>query len=111
MPAFPPQFFGRARGWSPSLRIDRLDGSVPPFGSLVRSHPALDCDWDALRRAEFPVAERWAYFDHAAVAPLTRRAGDTLRAWADDVERHGVIHWPAWEAKLGTIRRQVAALI
>ena len=44
-------------------------------------------DWDALRRAEFPVAERWAYFDHAAVAPLPRRSGDALRAWADEQEQ------------------------
>ena len=32
-----------------------------------------DMDWDALRRSEFPVTGRWAYFDHAAVAPLPRR--------------------------------------
>ncbi len=54
-------------------------------------------DWDALRTSEFPVAERWAYLDHAAVAPLPRRAGDVLRAWADDQERNGVVHWPDWE--------------
>jgi hypothetical protein len=33
-------------------------------------------DWDTLRQAEFPVAARWAYFDHAAVAPLPRRDGE-----------------------------------
>ena len=27
-------------------------------------------DWNALR-AEFPVTRRWAFFDHAAVAPLS----------------------------------------
>ena len=37
-------------------------------------------DWDAIRTAEFPVAERWAYFDHAAVAPLPRRSGAMIRA-------------------------------
>src|SRR5258705_203457 len=44
--------------------------------------------------AEFPVAARWAYFDHAAVAPLPRRAGDVLRAWAEDQEQNGVVHLP-----------------
>lgn len=68
-------------------------------------------DWDALRRAEFPVAERWAYFDHAAVAPLPRRSAATIRAWADDQERNGVIHWPDWERKLERTRRDLARLI
>ncbi len=53
-------------------------------------------DWDALRRREFPVADHWAYFDHAAVAPLPRRSGQALRRWVDDQERNGVVHWPEW---------------
>lgn len=68
-------------------------------------------DWEALRRQEFPVGERWAYFDHAAVAPLPRRAGDVLRAWTDAQERDGVVAWPNWERKLETIRGDVARLI
>src|SRR4051794_39585273 len=68
-------------------------------------------DWDALRRAEFPVAGRWAYLDHAAVAPLPRRSGDVLRAWADDQEKNGVVHWPDWERKLETLRDGAARLI
>ncbi|HMB08697.1 MAG TPA: aminotransferase class V-fold PLP-dependent enzyme [Isosphaeraceae bacterium] len=68
-------------------------------------------DWDALRRAEFPVAERWAYFDHAAVAPLPRRSGAILRAWADDQERNGVVHWPDWERRVEAIRAGAARLI
>jgi selenocysteine lyase/cysteine desulfurase len=68
-------------------------------------------DWDALRRDEFPVAEQWAYFDHAAVAPLPRRSGAALRAWAEDQENHGVVHWPSWERRLEDIRGNVARLI
>ncbi len=68
-------------------------------------------DWDALRRSEFPVTERWAYFDHAAVAPLPRRSGDILRAWADDQERNGVVHWPDWERKLEATRSRIAQLL
>ena len=30
----------------------------------------VSTDWDAFRR-QMPVTERWAYFDHAAVAPLS----------------------------------------
>lgn len=68
-------------------------------------------DWDALRAAEFPVARRWAYFDHAAVAPLPRRSGDVLRAWAEEQENHGVVHWSAWERELEAIRADLARLI
>ncbi|SIO08669.1 Selenocysteine lyase/Cysteine desulfurase [Singulisphaera sp. GP187] len=68
-------------------------------------------DWESLRAAEFPITERWAYFDHAAVAPIPRRTGNVLRAWADDQEQNGVIHWLDWERKLGTTRRQIAELI
>jgi selenocysteine lyase/cysteine desulfurase len=68
-------------------------------------------DWDALRKAEFPVSEHWAYFDHAAVAPLPRRSGDALRVWAEDQQHHGVVHWPLWERRLEEIRCNVARLI
>lgn len=68
-------------------------------------------DWDALRRDEFPVTERWAYFDHAAVAPLPRRSGDILRAWAKEQEDNGVVNWPDWEQKLQGLRRGIAGMI
>ena len=57
----------------------------------------MEYDWDGLRATEFPVTRRWAYLDHAAVAPLPRRSGDALRAWAEEQENNGVVHWPAWE--------------
>jgi selenocysteine lyase/cysteine desulfurase len=68
-------------------------------------------DWDALRAAEFPVTEHWAYFDHAAVSPLPRRSGQAMRAWVEEQEQNGVVHWPEWEKKLDGIRRNVARLI
>lgn len=68
-------------------------------------------DWDALRAREFPVAERWAYMDHAAVAPLPRSSADVVRAWATDQERNGVVHWLDWEAKLKTGKANIARLV
>ena len=68
-------------------------------------------DWARLRAEEFPVAERWAYFDHAAVAPLPRRSGDVLREWAAHQERNGCVFWPEWERKLEANRVQLARLI
>ncbi len=68
-------------------------------------------DWDGLREREFPVTERWAYFDHAAVAPLPRRSGEAIRAWVDDQEWNGVLHWPAWGRKVEQARVDSARLI
>jgi cysteine desulfurase / selenocysteine lyase len=68
-------------------------------------------DWDAIRRAEFPVAERWAYFDHAAVCPLPRRSRDRLLEWADEQVAQGVVGWPKWENKVEEVRRVAARLI
>ena len=67
--------------------------------------------WDELRVTEFPVARRWAYLDHAAVAPLPRRSGDALRAWTLEQEENGVVNWPAWEDKLEAIRDRIASLL
>jgi cysteine desulfurase/selenocysteine lyase len=68
-------------------------------------------DWDGLRRREFPVVGRWAYFDHAAVAPLPRRSGEAIRAWVADQERNGVVNWPAWGKKVEETRGDLARLI
>lgn len=58
-----------------------------------------------------PVAERWAYFDHAAVAPLSGPARDAMAAWTADVAENGDAHWPTWAAKLEECRRRGAALV
>ena len=67
--------------------------------------------WDTIRQHEFPIARRWAYFDHAAVAPLPRRAGDALRAWIAEQEENGVVNWPVWEEKVEILRDRVALLV
>lgn len=66
--------------------------------------------WQALR-AQMPVARRWAYFDHAAVAPLSGPAHDTLCAWAADNAENGDAHWPTWSRRVEQVRRQGATLI
>src|SRR5262249_10455354 len=67
-------------------------------------------DWTALR-AEFPVTQRWAYFDHAAVAPITRRARQAMADWAQDVADNGHVNERAWNQRIEEIRRQFARLL
>jgi selenocysteine lyase/cysteine desulfurase len=40
-----------------------------------------------------PSAQKWAYFDHAAVSPLTRPAADALRAWTENILANGDTNW------------------
>lgn len=62
-------------------------------------------------RAQMPVAEKWAYFDHAAVAPLSGPACNALKTWADEITTGGDTLWPTWSKKLETTRTQTAKLI
>jgi cysteine desulfurase / selenocysteine lyase len=71
----------------------------------------MGTDWDSLRESEFPVTRRWAYFDHASTAPLPRRSGDVLRAWAEEQECNGVVGWPDREQRVEGIRTQAARLL
>jgi len=67
-------------------------------------------DWDALRR-EMPVTERWAFFDHAAVAPLTARAVKAMREWSEDLLANGHVNEPRWVARIEEVRKLAARLI
>jgi selenocysteine lyase/cysteine desulfurase len=67
-------------------------------------------DWSSLRQ-EFPVTDRWAYFDHAAVAPLSRRAQQVMNAWAADVTENGEVYEPGWDQRVERVRRLAGQLL
>ena len=52
-------------------------------------------DWNALR-AETPVTQHWAYFDHAAVAPMPAQSRQSLSDWAADITANGDAFWGQW---------------
>jgi selenocysteine lyase/cysteine desulfurase len=58
-----------------------------------------------------PCAEQWAYFDHAAVAPITLPAQAALTNWAREFAEHGAVNWPQWAAELEHLRRRAADLV
>jgi selenocysteine lyase/cysteine desulfurase len=60
-------------------------------------------DWQALR-SEFPVTRRWAFFDHAAVAPITARAQHALGEWAADMAENGDVNEPRWVKRVEAVR-------
>jgi cysteine desulfurase / selenocysteine lyase len=67
-------------------------------------------DWTHLRR-ECPVTARWAYFDHAAVAPLTDRAHRALREWAADLAANGDVHDSTRVHQVEEVRQRAAQLL
>ncbi|MBI3664928.1 MAG: aminotransferase class V-fold PLP-dependent enzyme [Acidobacteria bacterium] len=66
--------------------------------------------WEKYRR-EFPVTEHWAYMNHAAVAPLSRRAADAMQGTIEDVCRNGVAHSKQWDEVFEGLRSSAARLI
>jgi selenocysteine lyase/cysteine desulfurase len=67
-------------------------------------------DWEKLR-AEFPVTRRWAFFDHAAVAPISGRAQQALADWAADMAENGDVNERHWLDRIEEVRRLAAQLI
>jgi selenocysteine lyase/cysteine desulfurase len=62
-------------------------------------------------RDEFPVRERLVYLNHAAVAPLSRRAANAMKYLADDALAFGSFHYDEWLDAYEGVRRATARMI
>lgn len=62
-------------------------------------------------REEFPVTSELIYLNHAAVAPLCRRAADAIRWLADDACQFGSLHYDKWLDAYAGLRKATARLI
>ncbi|MDZ4658974.1 MAG: aminotransferase class V-fold PLP-dependent enzyme [Bythopirellula sp.] len=62
-------------------------------------------------RAAMPVARKWAYFDHAAVAPITQPASAAMAHWLAQATEEGDTTWLEWAAQLKACRAAAAELI
>jgi len=58
-----------------------------------------------------PVARKYAYFDHAAVAPLPSPTSEAIQGYAKTGEASGDVHWLQWSAGVRQLRRTAAELI
>jgi selenocysteine lyase/cysteine desulfurase len=66
--------------------------------------------WNVFRE-QMAVAKRWAYFDHAAVAPLPKRVGEAVAGWASAMIEDGVADWSRWRKTVETARKLAAKLL
>ncbi len=58
-----------------------------------------------------PVTQRWAYFDHAAVAPLPEPSRGAMNAQVADQAENGDVNWPEWRKNVERVRKLGAELI
>ncbi|WP_439621208.1 aminotransferase class V-fold PLP-dependent enzyme [Gemmata sp.] len=65
----------------------------------------------ALPRDQFPVTERWAFLDHAAVAPLPAPAVAALHAYADSLAHNGIAAVKTWVDRVAHVRTLAARLV
>jgi selenocysteine lyase/cysteine desulfurase len=67
-------------------------------------------DWSRYR-AEMPITQRWAFFDHAAVAPITARAQKAINEWAADMAENGDVMEHRWVHRVEEVRRLAGRLL
>ena len=67
-------------------------------------------DWLALR-AQFPVTNRWAFFDHAAVCPITASGARALAEFGDRIANNGLADIWHWVDRCAYVRTLAARLI
>ncbi len=58
-----------------------------------------------------PISEKWAYFDHAAVAPLPRTTAQAIVEFAQEAMLDGDTRWPQWAEENERLRTDFASLI
>ena len=62
-------------------------------------------------REQMPVSQKWAYFDHAAVAPITAPGAAAMHQCVEQSLLEGDTAWPEWGRKLREVRQSAASLI
>ncbi len=58
-----------------------------------------------------PITQRWAFFDHAAVAPITARARKAIIEWAADMAENGDVMEHRWVQRIEEVRGLAGRLL
>ena len=62
-------------------------------------------------RQHMPIAEHWAYLDHACVSPMSGPACKRISDWLLDSSTNGGTRWPVWAAELERVRKLGATFV
>src|SRR5689334_10366052 len=80
-------------------------------GAFVIGHsPEGVMPWTRFR-AHFPVTKRWAFFDHAAVAPIPDTAAAALEDYARRIADNGLADVWHWVDRVSYVRKLAAQLV
>jgi selenocysteine lyase/cysteine desulfurase len=93
------------------FRYNRASSGRTTGSTQVPEQHAVDDQPFAAFRSQMPVAARYAYFDHAAVAPLPARTAAAIVRWAGEAAEQGDTVWPSWQARVEQARALAAGLI
>lgn len=91
---------------------------LPPQNNPSQNNPAIgnsasDLDRDPWQwwRDQMPVAQRFAYLDHAAVGPITAPASQWIHRYSDQASQLGDTVWPSWNQNLRQLRSRAASIV
>jgi cysteine desulfurase / selenocysteine lyase len=59
-------------------------------------------------RHQMPVVRKWAFFDHAADAPLPEPTRQAILQWVNEATDEGGMAWPGWHRRLQEVREFAA---
>lgn len=68
-------------------------------------------NWVGSLREQMPIVQRWAYFDHAAVAPLPASSAAALAGYAGEASQSGDTVWLQWSGRVEQLRAGLAELL
>src|SRR5262245_23785896 len=67
-------------------------------------------DWQTLR-SHVPGTSRWAFLDHAAVAPPPDVCAAAIKEWADDKAVNGIASYHPWANRVEETRKRIGRLL
>jgi selenocysteine lyase/cysteine desulfurase len=85
--------------------------SVDPSVGIAQSTTRTLAETRKRLREQMPVTAKWAYLDHAAVAPISQPAATAIGAWLEHAAQEGDTAWPDWSRQVAETRRAAATLI
>ncbi|HIA20159.1 MAG TPA: aminotransferase class V-fold PLP-dependent enzyme [Planctomycetes bacterium] len=77
---------------------------------MVEVSQSAGQDWQSMRQ-QMPAASRVAYFDHAAVSPISGPAQEAIGRWATQAAEQGGLVWAQWAQRVEQVRERAAQLI
>jgi cysteine desulfurase / selenocysteine lyase len=73
--------------------------------------PFMDDHFFEQYRSEFPIAEKYIYFDHAGVSPLSLRVKNAIETFLAESVDGSAFHYPKWSQQIIDVRRACGRLI